>query len=143
MYRIRGHTLLCLQGFKGKGYSETFVAKMKGIHEELFNEPERSVEIVVGPDDICSACPHLGEGGCTLDGADAESDVKRKDDEVAALLGIYPGRGYRWEEVLDRISGRMSPAVLKNMCSKCRWYPLGYCEEGIVKLQNKQRDEGV
>lgn len=143
MYRIRSHTLLCLQGFKGEGYSEAFVARMKGIHEDLFNNPGRSVEIVAGPDDICSACPNLGERECTLDGKDAESDVKRKDDEVAALLGIYPGRRYRWEEILERISGRIPPAVLKDLCGNCRWYSLGYCEEGIEKLKNKQQDGGL
>jgi len=137
MYRIRCHTLLCLQGFRGVGYSEAFVINMKGIHEGLSKDLESCVEVVAGPDDICNTCPHLGGMGCMLDGADSESDMKRKDHEVAALLGIDPGRRYRWREIIERISGIITPPILKDLCSRCQWYPLGYCEEGILNLKNK------
>ncbi len=137
MFRIRGHTLLCLQGFKGRGYNESFVANMKRIHEALFKEPETKVEVVIGPDDICSACPHLKDNLCTLNGLDTESDVIKKDSSVIALLGIFPARQYTWREILSTISQRLNTDILKGLCSRCQWLPFGYCEEGIIKLQNK------
>lgn len=140
MFRIRGHTLLCLQGFRGKGYSESFVDNMKEIHDTLFREPGlrgpgSEVEVVVGPDDICAACPYLKESGCRLNGIDKEGEMERRDNFVIKLLGINPLTAYRWEDILVRISERLTTDILKVICRRCEWYPLGYCEEGIAALQ--------
>ncbi|NGZ11675.1 MAG: DUF1284 domain-containing protein [Nitrospira sp. LK70] len=55
--RLRSHTLLCLQGFRGEGYSPGFVANMTGIHQTLWNQPEATVQVVASPDAVCAACP--------------------------------------------------------------------------------------
>lgn len=39
-FRLRGHTLLCLQGFEGEGYSLGFVENMAAIHQTLFQNPD-------------------------------------------------------------------------------------------------------
>lgn len=139
MFRIRGHTLLCLQGFRGKGYSDDFVLNMKRIYEGLFNNLRTEVEVVNFPDDICSVCPHLKGNACTLNGPDTEGEMVRKDNNVIELLGLYPGRSYRWEGILSRISQRLNPAILKDLCSECQWFFLGYCEEGIRLAVSSRR----
>ena len=57
--RIRGHTLLCLQGFRGEGYSAGFIENMTELHRDLNENPDRWVEVVEAPDAFCAACPHL------------------------------------------------------------------------------------
>ena len=134
MFKIRGHTLLCLQGFRGKGYSEAFVLNMKRIHEALSNDHQTKVEVIIGPDDICSACPHLKDNLCIVNSPGSGSTMKKKDKEVIELIGIYPGSLYRWGDIRGMISERVTPEILKNLCIQCQWYSLGYCEEGISKV---------
>lgn len=55
--RLRGHHLLCLLGYRGKGYSESFCVNMTEIYERLRLHPETEIVIVEGPDDICRAFP--------------------------------------------------------------------------------------
>src|SRR5712692_7447054 len=64
--RIRGHTLLCLQGFRGEGYSAGFIENMAALHQDLNENPDRWVEVVEAPDTFCAACPHLAPAGCSL-----------------------------------------------------------------------------
>lgn len=135
MFRIRGHTLLCLQGFEGKGYDDKFIANMKKIHETLFNDPKTEVEIVNGQDEICSSCPYLKESGCTLEGPGSEEDIIEKDNSVIELLGFKPSGKHTWEEILQKVSEKVNVSMLKILCDKCPWYPSGYCEEGILRLK--------
>ena len=135
MFRIRGHTLLCLQGFQGKGYDDKFIANMKKIHETLFNDPTTEVEIVASPDDICSHCPYLIDNGCTLKGHESGKDVIEKDNSVIEFLGFKPSGRHKWEEILQRISETVNASMLIGLCDKCPWFPLGYCEEGILRLK--------
>jgi hypothetical protein len=55
--RLRGHHLLCLLTFVGKGYTPAFTANYRRIVARL-NEGA-AVELVDGPDDICA--PMLAE----------------------------------------------------------------------------------
>ena len=56
---IRGHTLLCLQGFRGEGYSPDFIDNMAAIHARLQAEPGTPVRVTDTPDHFCVACPNL------------------------------------------------------------------------------------
>ncbi|MCI0529274.1 MAG: DUF1284 domain-containing protein [Nitrospira sp.] len=58
---IRGHTLLCLQGFRGEGYSPDFIDNMAVIHTRLQSHPETRVRVTDSPDLFCAACPNLKE----------------------------------------------------------------------------------
>jgi hypothetical protein len=134
--RIRGHTLLCLQGFRGEGYSPDFVQSMAAIHRELAAEPDRVVEVVEAPDAVCGACPHLVSSGCSLNGSDSERGMQAQDQHVLGLLGLQPGTKVRWREVLERIRASVKGSDLPEICGSCRWLPLGYCKEGINRLRN-------
>ena len=66
MINLRGHHLLCLQGFQGYGYNEEFTRNMTIIHEKLMND-EESIHLVNGLDDLCKYCPNLNKDICIND----------------------------------------------------------------------------
>ena len=136
--RIRGHTLLCLQGFRGEGYSAGFIDNMAALHRDLNENPDRWVEVVEAPDAFCAACPHLAPAGCSLSGAPSEEGMQAQDRHVLALLGLQPGTRVRWREVLNRIRASVKGSDLPGICGSCRWLPLGYCRDGIDQLREGQ-----
>jgi hypothetical protein len=58
--KIRGHHLLCLLHFEGKGYSRDFIENMYKIKEAL--EKGKVFFVLNSCDDICRKCPYM-EGG--------------------------------------------------------------------------------
>ena len=154
--RIRGHTLLCLQGFRGEGYSHGFIENLARIHRELIGHPETWVEVVEAPDAVCGACPHLVSSGCSLRGDGSEGDMRMQDRHVLSLLGLQAGTRAQWGEVLNRIRASVKGSDLPGICGQCRWLPLGYCREGIdqlrggdigvsdlIRVQELKRSEGI
>lgn len=139
--RLRGHTLLCLQGFRGEGYSSLFVENLAAIHRRLHEYPEQPIEVIDTPDAVCAACPHRALSGCTLNHEHSEVDMQAQDRDVLARLGLTPGAVLSWRQVLDRIRINLTSDSLFSICGQCRWLPLGYCREGIERL--RQTDEGV
>ncbi len=161
---IRGHTLLCLQGFRGEGYSPDFIDNMAAIHARLQSNPETQVRVTDTPDYFCAACPNLKgsqsvnsggrsgkeesgsshalrasalaqNGGCTLRGPDFEQHIVSQDRQVLDLLGLRVGQETAWAEVLQRIGSRMRGEMLDGICGDCQWLSLGYCKEGIEQLR--------
>ena len=91
LIRLRGHTLLCLQGFRGEGYSSEFIANMAAIHRTLIDHPEVLVEVLASPDAVCVACPHRHPTGCMLNGERSEEEMIEQDHEVLRRLGLKAG----------------------------------------------------
>jgi len=133
--RLRGHTLLCLQGFRGEGYSPGFTDNLASIHRDLNGNPDHPVELTEEPDAVCGACPHRAAAGCTLNGMGSEAGMQAQDRHVLKLLGLKAGSVVRWRDVLDRIRASVKGSDLPSICGQCRWLPLGYCKEGIDRLQ--------
>ncbi|MHC5009888.1 MAG: DUF1284 domain-containing protein [Planctomycetota bacterium] len=132
---IRAHSLLCLQGFRGEGYSSAFVARMGEIHHRLRTDPEQPVRILVSPDELCAACPHL-EHGCTLGGPGHEAHMRAQDEAVLARLDLQPDSVHPWQTVLERIRMHVRGGDLPAICTTCPWLPLGWCAEGIEALRD-------
>jgi hypothetical protein len=136
--RIRAHTLLCLQGFRGEGYNPAFVENMAAVGRSLAAHPEAVVEVLASPDALCAACPHHRTDGCTLNGVDSERDMRQQDGVVLTKLGLKTGDRVTWREILERIRRAVSGDDLPSICGNCRWLPLGYCREGIERLRAKR-----
>ena len=123
--RIRPHHLVCVCFFRGKGYSEEFVANMTETVGRLkAGEPF----ILTGStDSICSACPNRKDGGCSAGGR-----VDRYDARAADAAGLMPGSEYRFPEVLPLIeSGIINvPGKLASVCGDCEWF--GICGQAAV-----------
>ena len=135
--RVRGHTLLCLQGFRGLGYSPGFVENLAGVHRTLKTAIDTLVQVVDAPDVVCGACPHEAGSGCTLNGEGTEVDMQAQDRVVLTRLGLQPGDQLPWDQVLERIRRSVSGDDLPTICGRCRWLSLGYCREGIEQLRRQ------
>lgn len=135
--RLRAHTLLCLQGFRGEGYSPEFVKNMAAVHRTLAEHRETVVEVLTSPDVVCGACPHQRVSGCTLNGKRSEVEMTNQDRVVLAKLGLKAGRRVPWRDILDRIRQSIRSDDLPSICGSCRWLPLGYCRDGIERLRKE------
>lgn len=138
MIRLRGHTLLCLQGFRGEGYSPAFIAHLAAIHRSLADDPDQWVEVTDQPDSVCQACPHLSQEGCRLNGERSEDEMRAQDRDVLSRLGYRAGERAQWRALLDRIARTLTGDELPAICGTCRWLPRGYCREGLIQLRSSQ-----
>jgi hypothetical protein len=133
---IRAHSLLCLQGFRGRGYSESFVEAMREVKERIDADTTLHVEAIDSPDVFCDACPNLKGGGCTLGGPRHEVHMVAQDREVLRRLGLEAGTVLPWREVLERIASGVRGPDLPGLCTTCPWLHLGWCAEGIEGLRS-------
>ena len=104
--RLRGHHLICLNFFRGEGYSEDFI---KNIYSVI---AKGKIEIVEGPDEVCARCPYLKDNKCASNEYTNEM-ILFQDTEALRLLGFKSGM------VVDRwmISGKL-PAIIKEWKAK-------------------------
>ena len=137
---LRGHTLLCLQGFRGKGYSKDFIENLAAVQRSLSTDPEQSVEVTDRGDVVCGACPHQAATGCSLNGIGSEDAIRVQDHDVLRRLGLAPGDRLAWKTILDRIAASIAGDSLDSICGRCRWLSLGYCREGIERLRRHGTD---
>lgn len=135
---LRAHMVLCLLGFRGEGYSVTFVAEMTAVHRQLKENPEQLVQLLISPDRICRACVHLRHGGCRLGGPEHEIHMRAQDKEVVTRLGLAPGGIYPWSVILNRIRQSIQGKDLEALCTTCPWLELGYCAESIDALRGPE-----
>lgn len=119
MAQLRGHHLICLNFFKGEGYSQDFVENIFRILED------DQIEVIFGADDVCSKCPYLREGVCIYK-ENAEENIVELDQMAYKLLDIYPGMRTDW-----KIIGEKIPLIMENWkkfaCVTCDWKRV--CEE--------------
>lgn len=127
--KLRGHHLLCLLGYRGMGYSAAYAANMNAVHERLRTEPETTVALVEGADDLCSCFPADQPYHCD------SGTVSRRDALVLERLGLQPGQSLAWSELLRLLAEKVSPADLPAWCASCPWLPYGVCEEGVALVR--------
>jgi hypothetical protein len=94
--KLRGHHLICLNFFRGEGYSEDFI---KNIYSVV---AKGTVEIVSEADDVCFMCPHLRNNKCSSPEY-SDEQILHQDREALALLGYQPGVIVSWKDILTRI----------------------------------------
>ena len=116
MTRLRGHHLICLNFFKGEGYSEEFVEAVK---EAVSSE---KVVVVSGGDDVCETCPSW-ENECKAYGEDY---IRRIDELALSLLEVNEGEEVSWKEIRERLKSAMK-TWRREVCSECEW--LRVCKE--------------
>jgi hypothetical protein len=89
---IRAHNLLCLLGYRGKGYDQAFIERMTDVSRTLAADPGTPVQVLIRPDRLCDACPHLRTDGCSLGGPRHEAHMRAQDLDVARRLGLEEAR---------------------------------------------------
>lgn len=98
--KLRGHHLICLNFFKGEGYSEDFIRNIYSVIGK------NSIEIVKGPDDVCARCPYLKDEMCNNPEYSDEM-ILLQDREALRLLKFKPGIIVSWKEISDKLSAKI------------------------------------
>ena len=129
---LRPHHLLCIQNYRGHGYSEAFQQRMKAILDVLRQSPGSGlppiprIRIAEGADDLCAACPHCLDGQC-------DSDKPAVfDGLVSERMGLETGCMLNMEDLQDP---KMTLQLLEECCPGCTW--LGLCREIVMDDQGK------
>jgi hypothetical protein len=119
--------LVCLQFFRGEGYSARFVENLTDVVARAADAPALLVE---GADDVCAACPGLATDGSCIDPSAGETEVRRIDRLAWAVLGVKPGAGLSLAEARERLSADAIAAGRWRFeaCSGCGWEDI--CEPG-------------
>jgi hypothetical protein len=132
LIHLRPHHLMCIQNYRGHGYSEAFQQRMETILDVLRQRPGSGlppipqIRIAEGADDLCAACPHCLEEKC-------ESDKPAVfDGLVSERMGLETGCMLNMEDLQNT---EMTLQLLEECCPGCSW--LGLCREIIMDEQKK------
>ncbi len=128
LVRLRGHHLICLQFFRGEGYSDDFVANLEHVIGHAESAPAL---IVPGVDNVCAACPELGtDSRCASEGAGGEDEIARIDALACDVLGVAPGDRLSLEAARERLEADAIGVGTwrADACHGCTWELI--CEPG-------------
>lgn len=128
MYKLRGHHLFCLLGYRGMGYSAEYVENMTRLHQTLRSNPKTLIQLVKGPDELCEKYPNTGEYHCQ------DANIYTRDAVILEKLGLKIGQILSWEQIESSIRQHVIPSVIQTVCETCSWRIYGVCEEGIQEV---------
>lgn len=138
MIYLRPHHLLCMQGFRGKGYSDEFVKNMTTIVKQLKEKPIEEIKLVEKRDDICKFCPKMDQLKMMCQ---SDQHVLELDFEVMKTLELEYNTSYTMEFIISIMKLKLKRINFNEICEKCSWKLLGFCEEGLEeKLQWTRKD---
>lgn len=138
---LRAHHMLCILGFRGRGYSKAFVENMYQVVQKLHSLPETVVEMRDTPDHICVRCPFISEAGCSEKGPGSEERARKRDHDVMEKLGLATGTTLVWSEVLQKIGNLISSEHIRGFCYDCEWLSFGFCIEGLESLKESKKED--
>ncbi|MDL2246357.1 DUF1284 domain-containing protein [Methanobrevibacter sp. OttesenSCG-928-K11] len=116
---LRGHHILCLQGFQGYGYSEEFVENMTHIKNLIDNENIK-IKVSNTPDDICQSCPNLTEKNICKD-LKYNEKIKKMDNEVIKKLDIG-NEEMEASKLFEKANFIFnSKETIEPICDNCLW----------------------
>lgn len=128
MFKLRGHHLFCLLGYRGMGYSEEYVENMTRMHQTLRENPGTFIQLVKGPDQLCERFPDSGTYHCQ------DNHIYERDDAILAKMGLKIGQILTWENIESHIRKFVVPSDLQIVCETCSWRSHGVCEQGIREI---------
>lgn len=124
-FDLRPHHALCAGFFRGKGYSEAFVANMTEVVGTL-RASDPLLTLRGGADAVCRCCPHNHDSVC-----DSADKVARYDAAVLRLTGLADGATLRWSALSALARERiLAPGRLSEVCGDCQWYDI--CSQAAV-----------
>ncbi|MFT4416660.1 DUF1284 domain-containing protein [Fredinandcohnia humi] len=130
MFKLRGHHLFCLLGYRGMGYSEEYIDNMTKLHQTLRNNPMTLIQLVKGPDQLCEKYPNSGKYHCQDD------NIYERDATILEKMGLKIGQILRWKEIELRVQKYVVPSDIQIVCETCSWRSYGVCEEGIQEIHD-------
>lgn len=125
MIKLRPHHLLCMQSFRGKGYSPSFVMAMQETIDTLRKEPQTIIDLEANFDSICASCPKK-------DGPCRENDgVVKMDRKVLERFSLTEGE-MAYEKALAQVYTAFTEEDFEYICQSCSWYAQGYCRQELL-----------
>jgi len=116
---LRGHHLLCIQGFQGYGYSDDFIEHMK-IIKSLIEKKNTKIKVINYNDDICSFCPNLTKDNICKNISE-NAKIQEMDNEVINKLKLV-NTEIDTEELFNKVNKIFnSENDITNICDKCSW----------------------
>ena len=145
---LRAHHIFCIQGFRGKGYSEEFVSNMTKIINCLNSNEDIKVKVINHPDYICLGCPkNIGQESMRMfelektyndrGFCEKEDYIVNLDNLVLKVLDIKAEIEYSYKDLLRKIKEKLTEEKFEKICGECQWYGLGYCKEGLLDKNEK------
>ncbi|MGX9136071.1 DUF1284 domain-containing protein [Rummeliibacillus sp. JY-2-4R] len=125
MYRLRGHHIFCLLGYRGMGYSKEYVENMTRLHHILRENPETYIQLVHGPDQLCEKYPNSGKYHCQ------DYNIFERDAVILEKIGLKIGQIVKWKDIESHVQKHVIPSDIQTVCETCSWRSYGYCEEGV------------
>lgn len=118
--KIRPHHGMCIQFFRGEGYSSEFVQGMSGIISAL--SAGAKIELTDCTDSVCAFCPNNSGGVC------ASADrVSNFDCGVLDLCGLNCGDVLTWTEFRSSVRRNIIDCgKMKDICGDCQWAYICY-----------------
>jgi len=115
--KLRPHHIMCVRFFniEPPGRGGDFENKSRLIRAMMSSEEEPVIEITRGADELCAACPSLGENGCANPFGDEEK-VERWDARVMVSLGIAYGEVRTAGELRRLIDSKRPLTFCKERC---------------------------
>ncbi|MDR0580607.1 MAG: DUF1284 domain-containing protein [Holosporaceae bacterium] len=120
MIFLRPHHLVCLQGFRGEGYSDAFVVAVKEVVSTLNNSRHAKIITVINQcDDVCEHCPKMVNNQC-----EEEQEIVKLDAHFAKILKLCTGDTVSLFEIQEIARKQLLPPKI---CGDCRWFDI--CNE--------------
>ncbi|MFK4825296.1 DUF1284 domain-containing protein [Paenochrobactrum sp. BZR 588] len=120
---LRGHHLLCMLTYIGKGYTPFFVENYDQIAEQLSRGTV--ITLVNGPDDICA--PLLCESNCHCHNQSVTFRDQAALEDISALLGVRLQQGSKFilnRQLLQKLRDAFRENTIRNACKGCEWSDL-------------------
>lgn len=112
---FRPHHGMCLAYFAGHGYSDGFTVHMGKILSSL--APETPVQLTVGTDCVCAACPNNRNDVC-----DKPELVAAYDSAVLRLCDLREGQVLPFGRFTELVQSRiLAPGLRPSVCGGCQW----------------------
>lgn len=121
--RLRGHHLLCMLTYIGKGYSPAFVVNYDTIAGRLSRGED--ILLVNGPDDICQ--PLLCDYDCHCFNASVTMRDNQALKAVSALLRKQLTAGSTLHldaHDLEKMRTAFTAGAIRSACNNCEWSDL-------------------
>ncbi len=107
---------------------------MGKVVEELNSNSTLPITIVAECDVLCASCPHNKENKCRKE-ADSESKVNTREWGVLQRLGLEAGAQIPVAKAWERLKKSLSSRDIVEICRDCEWLELGYCADGLERLE--------
>lgn len=120
---LRGHHLLCMLTYVGKGYSDGFIHNYDEIVARLSHG--ETIEVVRGTDDICTAL--CSDAGAHCHARSVLERDMRALKAISDALGYTVGIGSLIEptaSLIGKLRAAYAAGAMKEACFGCEWASL-------------------